>query len=191
MLKRSKKNQLFSFLWFIPIAFLFLQSVYAVVSINITPLHKEKILEKAQSLPHKGELKILLSKNHHTLKTERYIYLKVDNGYITDLYPLLQIEDALINKNSIGAHISVIEEYEAKSLPKNIPEIGNSYFFNIEEVEEIKIYKDSEEMDWYVLSVKSKELEDFRSSYGLSSLPKEDHNFHISIAKRPGAYPRK
>jgi hypothetical protein len=126
-------------------------------------------------LPHEGVLKI---KNG-------YIYLKLDNRYVYDLFAFLTQEGLEIppyfrTKSSTGAHISVVYKTEKQKLPPYIPEIGETFPFQIQGLNSLFL-NDHEQI--YFLAVSSPELEAFRNKYGLRS-KLLGHEFHITIAKK-------
>lgn len=111
-----------------------------------------------------------------------YLYLKIPDGYIFELYHLLQRKELDLPPYfgaGIGAHISVAlaSEMDKKLCPEvNSPlsfTITGCYYSEPDNFEEIKYI-------WYLI-VKSPELEAIRVSMGLS--PKiEEQEFHITIA---------
>lgn len=112
-----------------------------------------------------------------------FVYLKVDDGYIYQLYPLLH--DPNYRKppyfrraDSPGAHISVFYVTERSQTGK-IQEIGQSFSFKISELEAVP----PKSQEYIVLKVMSPELEELRKNHGLSPLL-NGHDFHITIAKR-------
>lgn len=111
-----------------------------------------------------------------------YAYLKVDDNYINELYPLLQAPPGFQKppyfrrKNAPGAHISIVYEDEGVKLK----EVGQEFAFKLGEIITVHPKKG---VSYIILEVKSPELEKLRSSYGLS--PKlKNHEFHISLAKK-------
>ncbi len=112
-----------------------------------------------------------------------YVYLKVDDAYIHELFPMLGLEEEgyeeppyFRSRRSPGAHISVMYEAEGVSLV----EVGKKYSFTLED---IVIVKPTWDTYYAVIQVRAPELEALRAKYGLK--PKlQGHDFHISIAKR-------
>lgn len=134
-----------------------------------------KALDYAQKhLPLTGEL---------ILKSDGFGYLKVDDGYIKTLFPMLGLQKEgfkpppyFRTKEAPGAHISVFYENE-HIVPK---EVGQTFHFKSKK---IAIVKASRGASYAVLEVESPELEQLREKYGLS--PKlSGHDFHISLAKK-------
>lgn len=135
-----------------------------------------KIIEIAeQVLPHEGAL---------MSNGRGFIYLKVDDAYIYDLFPLLHetgyaIPPYFRRHNSPGAHISVFYEEETKHLPP-IEELGKRFTFQIDRLVSVQAGRDK---SYIILQVKSPELEALREQYGLR--PKlQGHEFHITIATK-------
>lgn len=134
-----------------------------------------EVVEYARShFPQEG----VLMKNRYG-----YVYLKVDDAYIHELFPMLGLEEEgyaeppyFRSKRAPGAHISVIYEAEGVSPV----EVGKRYSFTLED---IVIVKPTWDAYYAVIQVKAPELEALRIKYGLQ--PKlQGHEFHISIAKK-------
>lgn len=112
-----------------------------------------------------------------------FVYLKVDDNYIYQLFPMLN-EPGYVKppyfrrSNSPGAHISVFYVDERKRTGK-ISEIGQSFAFQISQLS----YVPPKTREFIVLQVRSPELEQLRSKYGVSPLLK-GHDFHITIAEK-------
>lgn len=112
-----------------------------------------------------------------------FVYLKVDDGYINQLFPLLdnpayRPPPFFRRPDSPGAHISVVYVEEREQTGK-IEEIGQKFAFKIASI----AYVPAKTRENIVLEVISPELEKLRMKYGLS--PKlKGHNFHITIAKK-------
>lgn len=126
-----------------------------------------------EKLPHEG---VLMSNSHG------YVYLKVDDAYIHQLFPMLKIKGEgyreppfFRRKNSPGAHISVFYSNEHIH-PK---ELGEKFSFKIKKMAVVK----QKRAKYLVLQVESPELERLREKYGLG--PKlYGHEYHISIGKK-------
>lgn len=135
----------------------------------------QKVLDYArENLPQTGQLEV---------KSDGFVYLKVDDRYIRNLYPMLELRrdgfrapPYFRTKEAPGAHISVFYENEHV-----VPvEKGQTFHFT---VKNIAIVKASKYTSYAVLEVDSPELEKLREKYGKS--PKLfGHDFHISIAKK-------
>ena len=123
--------------------------------------------------------------------SDGFVYLKVSQRYIDDLFPLLQAQlspaDAeklckppYVGEGKIGAHVSVIY---ASELPKPItsfPENGRKECFTVSGF----AYVDPEQGPFqrvYYLRLLSADLSKIRVNYRLSPLY-NNHDFHISIA---------
>lgn len=135
----------------------------------------QNVLEYARThLPMEGKL---------IVKSDGFGYLKVDDGYIHRLFPMLGLKKEgfkeppyFRSRKAPGAHISVFYENE-RVVPE---EVGQYFRF---ELKQIVIIKLSDNTRYAVLQVKSPELEKLREKYGLS--PKLfGHDFHISLAKK-------
>lgn len=143
-------------------------------SAEINPSWDKAIEYAKEHLPTNGKL---------VLKSDGFAYLKVDDRYIHDLFPMLELKDNgfdkppyFRNRKAPGAHISVFNENEHIK-PQ---EIGQYFNFTIKE---IKIVNLSNGVSYAVLEVESPELEKLREKYGLP--PKLlGHDFHISLAKK-------
>jgi len=135
--------------------------------------NSESILQIAQSnLPHSG-----------VLKQDRsgFVYLKVDDHYIDQLFPLLHNREYrkppyFRRPNAPGAHISVIYSDEHVY---TIAELGQTFSFKILDMAIVP----PRTQEFVVIQVESPELEALRTKYGLSPLLK-GHPFHITIAKK-------
>lgn len=142
---------------------------------EISPMLNEKILAWARErLPQTGVLRE---------GKDGYVYLKVDDGYINQLYGQLSLSDYVLppffrRPDSPGAHISVFYVDERDRTGK-IQEIGQQFSFNLIGL----AFVPPKNQEYLVLQVQSPELEKERQRYGLSPLLK-NHPFHITIAKR-------
>jgi hypothetical protein len=130
------------------------------------------ILTKSKILPNTGVLK----------EKKGYIYLKLNDNYIHCLYPIIKNFDNKAQKppyfrtlEVVGAHISVIYEEELKNF--KIIETGKNFIFSPVELKLVR----SKNIDYYVLQVESRELENLRTKYNLSKLLK-GRKFHITLA---------
>jgi len=116
-----------------------------------------------------------------------FVYLDIPNSVVNALFTL--IDEDKIEKppydlkkyNSIGAHISVIDDKETEKNKLEIKEIGKEFNFSLGELKSTKPEGWDEVDRVYFLSVYSTELEELRQKYGLSKLMK-GHEFHITIA---------
>lgn len=112
-----------------------------------------------------------------------YVYLKVDNAFVDQIYPRLTnplYKQAVSTRrlNSLGAHISVFYPQE-RSGTGDIEEVGQWFSFSIKRL----AYVPPKSRKFIVLEVTSPSLEHLRKKYGLPPLLK-GHPFHITIAKK-------
>lgn len=114
---------------------------------------------------------------------EGFVYLKVDDGYINQLFPKLANSEYAIppyfrRPDSPGAHISVFIVGE-RHRTGEIKELGQKYSFQISHLASVppRTHK------FIVLQVSSPELEQLRKKYGLPPLLK-GHEFHITIGEK-------
>lgn len=135
----------------------------------------ERALEYAQkNLPKEGYL---------VQNPDGYAYIKVDDRYIDELYPLLKVENEgftkppfFRRKDSPGAHISVFYKDEHVMAK----EIGKKFNFSLKRIETVKVNKHK---SFIVLTVEAQALEKLRKSYNLAPLL-QGNEFHISLAKK-------
>ncbi len=126
----------------------------------------------AKNLPAEGTL---------VQKPDGYAYVKVDDRYIHDLFPLLKAvgfekPPYFRRGDAPGAHISVF--YEKEHIKAE--EVGKKYLFTLRK---IVLVKPKENLFYIVLEVDAPELERLRQKYGLH--PKLNrHEFHITIARK-------
>lgn len=115
-------------------------------------------------------------------KSDGYVYLKVDDRYIHELFPLLGVEESgfvkapyFRSRQAPGAHVSVF--YKDENIDPD--EIGKVFHFTVRNVAVVE----NRQARYIVLQVDSKELEDLRTRYGLKPLL-HGHAYHITIAKQ-------
>lgn len=130
-------------------------------------------LARIEQLPHQGVLQD---------NGKGYIYLKVDDSYIKDVFPLLRAEGykepAYFRRpDSPGAHISVFYEEETRGLTKKITEIGQDFSFVPDRIETVRNGRNR----YIILKVTSPDLEALRKKYGLRPLL-QGHDFHVTLA---------
>jgi hypothetical protein len=116
-----------------------------------------------------------------------FVYLKVDDGYINQLFPMLSNSEYtkppyFRRLDSPGAHISVFYVDERRQTGE-IKEIGQKFSFSLLRLAQVP----PKTGKYIVLEVTSPGLEQLREKYGLSPLLKE-HDFHITIAKKKERY---
>ncbi len=140
----------------------------------ISPPFQKALDYAQQNLNHTGKL---------IKKSDGYVYLKVDDAYISKLFPMLELKkegfreiDNSRSKESPGAHISVF--YSDEHVKPQ--EMGDNFPFKLKQ---IKIATTAKNMSYVVLEVESPELENLRKKYGHSA-KLHGHDFHISIGKK-------
>jgi hypothetical protein len=147
---------------------------------NFTPHPQKQVFYNSESI-----LRIAQNELPHTgvLKEDRsgFVYLKVDDHYIDQLFPLLHNPEYrkppyFRRPNAPGAHISVI--YSDEHVHK-IKELGQTFSFKILDITAVP----PKTQEFVVIQIESPELEALRVKYGLSPLLK-GHPFHITIAKK-------
>lgn len=135
----------------------------------------EDVVQYARdNLPQEGQL---------IIKSDGFGYLKVDDAYIHELFPLLDVaKDGFKeppyfrSEDSPGAHISLFYVDE-EVLPE---EAGQTFPF---ELVDIVVVNPSKYNSYIVFEVKSPALGDLREKYGLER-KLHGHEFHISLAKK-------
>lgn len=156
---------------------------------NLIDVDNSQILSKAEQLPHEGVLKVVPSSDRYDAEA-RFIYLEVDDRYISELYPLLKERDFLSDKNQNGAHITVFLNKESERLPETIPEIGQVFHFTIDKLKIATVTKFDPKTEkhfkkeYIILEVKSPELETLRNKYEFPALPYGTQQLHITIAEK-------
>lgn len=141
----------------------------------IDPQNEQKIIQWVQNrLSHKGTL---------MENPDGYVYLKVEDSYIHQLFPMLSnpkynAPPYFRRKDSPGAHVSVIYKDERHKTGA-ISEIGQTFIFTPNNLAVVP----EKTQRWIVLQVESPGLEALRRKYGLSPLLK-GHDFHITIAEK-------
>lgn len=146
-----------------------------MTNLKLEPIYNPDILNAALNMLAQGALKY----------EDNYAYLKVDDNYIHQLFPLLK-DDSLIkpdyfSKKGVGAHITVF--YPEENIILSNDELGQDYKFNI-----TGLYKTQLGMkEYHILLVESPSLIELRKKYGLpESLTYKGYNicFHLTIAVR-------
>lgn len=126
---------------------------------KITTLNRQDILTNASALPNKGKL---------ALSPSKLFYLKIDDSFIHQLFPLIKIPDVIqpdyFRKNSEGAHITVI--YPEEYVIINSNDLNQEHSFTIKDFVAAEIGNKI----YYVLLVNSPSLLTLRQNYGLSNL---------------------
>lgn len=142
---------------------------------SVTNPSWNKVVEFAKdNLPQTGVL---------VQKADGYVYLKVDDRYIHQLFPMLDLKKEGFKKppffrssDSPGAHITVFNAGEHID-PR---EVGRTFGFTPKKIVVVKASKN----EYYaILKVDSPELEALRNKYALKGKP-QGHELHISLAKK-------
>ncbi len=138
------------------------------------------LLEYAKKLPNQGVLK--------RDNTNTYCYLKIQDNFILDLFPLikepcLSIPNYFPPKCDIGAHISIMYPDETSSKNINVDELKQSFSFEVTGFFNLSVF----DKTFFALTVSSPSLEQLRLKYGLST--KLNYHgllvpFHITIANQ-------
>lgn len=152
-------------------------TLWAVLLLSVNSIAQSQqlfpvLVGKAQELPNSG----VIQKG----KGDFY-YVKVSNAFIHELFSYQNLKEFkkppyFRRKGSPGAHISLMYEYEAKSLQGAMP-IGKQIQFK---VINDKIVEAGNKY-YYVLTVEAPELEAIRMNLGLSKWLNH-HAFHITVA---------
>lgn len=115
-------------------------------------------------------------------KSDGYGFVKVDDRYIHDLFPLLKAEIGFDKppyfrrSDAPGAHISVFYANEHVV----VTEVGQRFKFTLKD---IVMVRTNNGVSYIVLLVDAPELEQLRQKYGLA--PRlNNHEFHITIARK-------
>lgn len=142
--------------------------------VEANPAWKNVVEYAREHLPAEGVL---------TMKSDGFVYLKVDDKYIHTLFPMLELRESgfyeppyFRAKEAPGAHISIfyVDEH---ILPT---EIGQTFHFKLKDIVVVKTAKGDSHA---VLVVDAPELEKLREKYGFS--PKlQGHEYHITLAKK-------
>ena len=132
------------------------------------------------NLPQEGQL---------VIKSDGFGYIKVDDAYIHELYPLLGLSAEgykeppyFRSEESPGAHISIFYVDEGV----HPEEAGQTFPF---ELKDIVIVNPSKYTSYAVFEVNSPALENLREKYGLDR-KLHGHEFHISLAKKTVHQPK-
>jgi len=147
-----------------------------------THTQKEHAVEKWQDVLQYAQQNLPLE-GTVVRKSDGFVYVKVDDRYIKDLFPKLGLgrdfhePPYFRGPEAPGAHISLFNTQEHISAKK---ELGQTVHFTLKD---IKIVRANQNASYVVLQVNAPELEQIRRSYGQS--PKiGGKDFHISIAKK-------
>lgn len=145
-----------------------------LTSLDVNSSWQEVLNYAQENLPTEGQL---------IVKSDGFVYLKVDDEYIHTLFPMLDLKEGGFREppyfrsdEAPGAHISVF--YVNENVMAE--EVGQYFHFKLKQ---IVIVKPSKDTSYAVLQVESLELEKLREKYGLSS-KLFGHEYHISLAKK-------
>jgi hypothetical protein len=109
-----------------------------------------------------------------------FVYVKVPDDYIYELYKFIHNEDYLFppyfGENLVGAHISVIHSKEAPQ--EAIEELGLVVTFEIMELKKIYLQTMLGVESAYILTIHAPILDAIRKKYGLSS---PYYPYHITV----------
>lgn len=160
---------------FVGTVLIVLIAIFSVLAVFVS-------LEQQTRIPNAEAVVEYAQKNlEHTgvLKEGRggYVYLKVSDQYIHELFSILanpqyREPDYFRRPHSTGAHISVFYVDEKVG---HIDEIGQTFSFEIDALQSVHRY--------IVLNVTSPQLEQLRQKYGKKPLLK-GHPFHITLAEK-------
>lgn len=182
MNKKTLKNISWLILFFVVLFYLYSTSnseKQSDKSTETTSVNLKEVVDWARNnLPQTGTLQE---------GEDGFVYLKVDDNYIHQLFPLLHRKNYeepayFRRKDSPGAHISVFYTEERNRIG-NINEIGKPFSFTINHIKTVPPGSN----EYLVLTVTSPELERLRRKYGFKPLLR-GHDFHITIAKKKEHY---
>lgn len=143
----------------------------------VIKLHNQNLIDKANNFVNKGFI----------VKQGNYYFLKIDDNFIHELYPLLpqdeKIEkpDYFTSQDPIGAHITVA--YEEEKVTLEASDVGQSHHFTIKELCSVILGN----KEYFVLIVNSFSMDALRCKYNLLLKPKFKNvriDFHITIGVR-------
>lgn len=130
----------------------------------------------------------------HALSGELYatpkgwVMLRVPNALVRGAFDALDEQGAqlALHNGKLNAHISVIHPSEVEQIGgvAKITERGHHFRYTLGPIKEVEPAGWPEMSKVWFIEVKSPELENLRKSYGLTNLPKDDHEFHITVAVR-------
>lgn len=148
----------------------FLSFFLVVGNLAKEPLSSEKILQYIEAnLPHHGVLE---------QEEKGLIYLKIDDGYIHEIFPLIEEEGFekppyFGREGLIGAHISVAYAKKRKKVPKEI--LGQIVPFS---AKQCNLIRTKQGKRLYLILVESEALQAIRKEF---SLGKPKHKDHITV----------
>jgi hypothetical protein len=122
------------------------------------------------------------------IKENGFVYLDIDNAFITSIAPLLDHPGRLAlrptSTKSVGAHISVFHELE-NVIPN---ELGMTFSFSVRDIRSFVLKTKEGLKKLWVIAVDAPELEMLRLSYGYSEKLK-GFDFHITLGNQMPSAP--
>jgi 8-oxo-dGTP pyrophosphatase MutT (NUDIX family) len=124
-----------------------------------------------------------------------YLLLSVPNALVRGVFDAMTATGAELPTMSafkgesaegdlLNAHITVMTDKEVEQIGKDkINERGHTFHYSLGPVREFSPRTESLSRVW-AIDANSPELAALRRSYGLTPLPNEDHQFHITVAVR-------
>lgn len=118
-----------------------------------------------------------------------FVYLKIDNRFIHDLFPLISAQGMALEEpkyfeggKSAGAHVSIITRQEKEvSQIGFISELGKEISFKITHFAYADYKVQNSVKRVYYLLIDAAELQGLRQNYGLTP-KKDEREFHITLA---------
>ncbi len=147
------RNKKFFFLFILTFVFAVGISANETRSQDISSVYKKELPWVKANLPKQGVL-------HQ--REDGYVYVKVDDRYIDDLYLNFVPFGYEKPKSLVGAHISVINVQEWKD-PQPVEEVGQVYTFTIKNFQIVHI----DNLDFVAITVEAPDLIKLRKKYGL------------------------
>jgi hypothetical protein len=123
------------------------------------------------------------------LSRSGWLMLHVPNTLLRGAFDALHAPGAELPTRSDGtlnAHISIMRPEEVQQLggPDKITERGHTLYYTLGPVKELTPLSWDDVSKAWIIEVDSPDLKNLRKSYGLSALPHDDHEFHITIGVR-------
>ena len=122
------------------------------------------------------------------LSRNGWLLLKVPNALLQGAFDALHAPGAELPAKpdgALNAHISVMRPEEVAKIGENkLTERGHTFYYTLGPIKEITPLSWDDVSKVWVIEVDSPDLKDLRKSYGLSPLPHDDHQFHITIGIR-------
>lgn len=122
------------------------------------------------------------------LSRSGWLLLAVPNSLVRGAFDALNAPGAELPLNDAGmltAHISVMRKDEVAQIGADkITERGHNFAYTLGPIKEVVPHGWAEMGKVWFIEIQSPELKALRKSYGLSPLPNETFQFHITIAVR-------